>query len=76
MIGNMNKLANYNFNEIYDLAAIIDHSAKFEESFFKYDKKVFMDRATKFSKKTLLPLYITSKALHYFGNQFKRTNKL
>lgn len=68
----MDELQDYKFNEIYDLAALIDSSAKYESSFFNYDRNLFINRASKFSKKTLLHLYITSTSLNHFRTQFRK----
>lgn len=72
----MDELQDYKFNEIYDLAAIIDSHAKYENSFFNYDRTTFVNRASKFSKKTLLHLYITSAALNYFRTKFRKESDL
>ncbi len=68
----MNELKDYNFNQIYDFAALIDSSARCENPFFNYNRKLFINRASKFSKKTLLHLYITSIALNHFEREFRK----
>lgn len=67
----MNELQNFKFNEIYDFAAIIDNAARFDQTFFNYDSTIFRSRASRFSKQTLLHLYISSTTLNHFGSQFK-----
>ncbi len=60
------------FNDIYELASIIDGSVKYDESFWNYNEHLFIKLASNFSKFTLLHLYIVTRALNYYHRYFRK----
>lgn len=68
----MNALQEFKFNCIYELADLIDNSVKLGFSFFNYNEEFFIQAATKFSKDTLLHLYIATTAINYHHSYFRK----
>lgn len=62
----------FKFKHIYTLAALIDESVFYGEGFWNYDEDYFRDASLAFSKKTLLHLYISTRALNYHRRDFKK----
>jgi len=72
----MNDLQQYNFNDIYELADLIDNSVKYDVQFWNYDSAFFITAATRFSKDTLLHLYIVTTALNHHHRDFRKNGDL
>ena len=72
----MNDLQEFKFNNIYELADLIDNFVKAEVQFWNYDTNYFINAATKFSKYTLLHLYIVTTALNYHHRDFLKNGDL
>ena len=72
----MNGLQEFKFNHIYELVDLIDGSVKAGVSFWNYDEDVFIRSATKFSKETLLHLYIVTTAINYHHKDFRKNGNL
>jgi 5-methylcytosine-specific restriction endonuclease McrA len=68
----MNYLKEFKFDYIYELADLIDNSVKSKVNFWNFDTDYFINAATKFSKDTLLHLYIVTTALNYHGRDFSK----
>ena len=68
----MTDLQEFKFNSIYELADLVDNSVKGEVEFWNYDSDFFIQSATKFSKDTLLHLYIVTTALNYHHRDFRK----
>ncbi len=68
----MNELQEFKFNYIYKLADLIDNSVKADVQFWNYNTELFIDSATKFSKNSLLHMYIVTTALNYYHREFRK----
>jgi len=62
----------YKFNDIYGLASLIDESVRYSESFWNYNEEMFIESSSKFSKFTLLHLYIITRALNHYRRDFRK----
>lgn len=72
----MSSLQEFKFNNIYELADIVDGSVKAGLGFWNYNKDYFIQAATKFSKDTLLHLYIVTTAFNYHRRDFRKNGDL
>ena len=68
----MEILQDYKFGSTYELADLIDRHVRAKEGFWNFDIDFFISSATKFSKDTLLHLYIVTTALNYHGRDFRK----
>lgn len=68
----MTALQEFKFKNTYELADLIDTHVKAEVEFWNYNKQFFINSATKFSKNTLLHLYIVTTALNYYHRNFRK----
>lgn len=68
----MKDLKEYKFNSIYELVDLVDGSVKHGAEFQNYDEELFIKNATKFSKFTLLHLYIITTAFNYYRRDFRK----
>lgn len=68
----MNDLQEFKFNYIYELADLIDNSVKADVQFWNYNTELFINSATKFSKNSLLHMYIVTTALNYYHREFRK----
>jgi hypothetical protein len=68
----MNGLIEFKFRDVYDLADLIDNSVKGEAYFWNYNDDFFINAACRFSKDTLLHLYIVTTALNYYRRDFRK----
>ncbi len=62
----------YKFNDIYELVSLIDGSVRFGESFWNYNEEVFINSSSKFSKFTLLHLYVITMAFNHHMRDFRK----
>ncbi|MBN9295665.1 MAG: HNH endonuclease [Filimonas sp.] len=68
----MTTLQEFKFNYIYELADLIDNSVKAGIEFWNYNNHFFIHAAIKFSKDTLLHLYIVTTAINYHRRDFRK----
>lgn len=68
----MNELQEFKFDCIYELAELIDNSVKADVQFWNYNQENFINAATKFSKDSLLHLYIVTTSLNYYRREFHK----
>lgn len=68
----MNTLQEFKSQNIYEIADLIDNSAKAGVEFWNYNEKYFVDASTKFSKETLLHMYIAITAMNYYRRDFRK----
>ena len=68
----MSALQEFKFKNIYELADLIDGHVRAEVEFWNYNEGIFVDAATRFSKDTLLHLYIVTTALNYHRRDFRK----
>lgn len=68
----MYSLQEYHFNSIYKLADLIDESVNAEVEFWNFDDDYFIRCATRFSKETLLHLYIVVTAMNDYHRFYRR----
>lgn len=66
----------FKYNNIYELADLIESSMKAGVSFWNHDTGFFIQAATKFSKDTLLHLYIVTTAINYYHRDFRKNGDL
>lgn len=69
-------LHKFNFNNTYELADLIDQSVKSGVEFWNYDVDFFIKAATRFSRDTLLHLYIVTTAINYYHRDFRENGDL
>lgn len=62
----------FKFQDIYNLASLIDQSVDYEEGFWNFDIEYFLNASTSFSRDTLLHQYIVTRALNYYGRYFRK----
>ncbi len=62
----------FKFTDIYELVSIIDRSVRYGESFWNYNEGIFIESSTKFTKDTLLHLYIVTRAMNYHSRNFRK----
>lgn len=72
----MELLQEFKFKNIYELAELIDGSVKAEVELSRYDEEYFIGAATRFSKKTLLHLYIVTTAINFYRRDFRKNGDL
>ena len=72
----MDELQEFKFNNIYELADLIDNSVKADVQFWNYDTDFFINAATKFSKDSLLHLYIVTTAFNYYRRDFRKNGDM
>ncbi|MGQ3014222.1 MAG: HNH endonuclease [Flavobacteriales bacterium] len=72
----MIELQEFKFNNVYKLAHLIDGSVKSGVNFWNHNEDAFIQSATKFSKNTLLHLYIVTIAINYHHYDFKKNGEL
>lgn len=68
----MNKLREFKFNKIYELADLIDNSVKSEVEFWNYNEEYFVEAATKFSRDSLLHQYIATTAINFYRRDIRK----
>ncbi len=68
----MNTLQEFKFKNIYELTDLIDGHVKADVEFWNYNEEYFLNTATKFSKDTLLHLYIVTTALNFYRRDFRK----
>jgi len=68
----MSELVEYKFESIYKFIDIIHQSVKSEVEFWGYNEDEFIESAVKFSKKSLLHIYIQSTLFFYFKRDFNK----
>jgi len=68
----MKDLHDYKFNSTYELADLIDGSARASMGFWNFNERDFINSATKFSKYTLLHMYIEAIAFNYHYRDFRK----
>lgn len=68
----METLKEFHYSSTYELADLIDGSVKEGISFWNYNEDYFINASCKFSKDTLLHLYIVITALNYYTNYYRR----
>jgi hypothetical protein len=66
----MIELQEFKFNNIYELARLIDISVRCEIELWNYEEDFFIHSATSFSKDTLLHLYIVVTAMNHYHENF------
>ncbi len=66
----MKEPQSYKFKSTYELADLIDNSVQNSVNFWNYDEVFFIKAATKFSKDTLLHLYIVTTAMNFYRKDF------
>lgn len=70
-------LQEYEFdNIVYEIASLIDGSVTAEVDFWNFNIRIFVSRATTFSKKTLLHLYIVTTTLNHYHREFRKNGDL
>ncbi len=72
----MSTLQEFKFKNIYELADLIDSHVKEGTEFWNYNDDYFLNAATKFSKSTLLHLYIITTAFNYYRRDFRKNGDL
>ncbi|NOQ24591.1 MAG: hypothetical protein GQ564_04440 [Bacteroidales bacterium] len=65
-------LLEFKFDNIYKLADIVDNCVKAEIQIWNYNEEYFINSATKFSKDTLLHLYIVTTAFNHYHRYFRK----
>ena len=68
----MNNIETYKFKSIYKLADLVEESVECDTELFNYNPDIFVDISTKFSKFSLLHLYIIVTALNYYRRDFSK----
>lgn len=68
----MVELQEFKYKDVYELADLIDRSVKADVGFWNYNVDFFIQAATKFSKDTLLHLYIVTTAINYYHREFRK----
>ena len=66
----------YKHNYIYELTNLVEYSVRAKIHFWNFNIDVFINAATKFSKNTLLHLYIKTTALNYYHRAFFKNGDL
>lgn len=72
----MSILKEFNFQNTYELADLIDNLVKADVDFWNYNEELFVESATKFSKDTLLHLYIVTAAINHYRREFRKNGDL
>lgn len=72
----MKSLQEFQFNNIYQLADLIDKSVKAKIEIWNYNLDLFVKTATKFSRYTMLHLYIVTTALNYYHRDFLKNEDM
>jgi len=72
----MESLQEFHYNSIYELADLIDSSVKAEVDFWGHNEEYFIEISSKFSKDTLLHLYIVITATNFYRRDFKKNPEL
>lgn len=72
----METLQEFRYNSIYELADLIDGSVKDEVCFWNYNEEYFIEICSKFSKDTLLHLYIVITAINFYRRDFRKNPEL
>jgi hypothetical protein len=67
----MNIIQEFKFKNIYELTDMIDSHVKAEVELWNYNTEYFINGATRFSKSTLLHLYIVTTAFNYYRTDFR-----
>lgn len=68
----MDTLQEFKFKNIYELTDLIDGHVKADVEFWNYNDEYFLNSAIKFSKDTLLHLYIVTTALNFYRRDFRK----
>lgn len=68
----MEQRSHFEFNSSYEFADLIEGSVKGQASFWNFDEKFFIKAASKFSKDTLLHLYIVTTSINYHRRNFRK----
>lgn len=72
----MTELQEFEFTNTYELTAIIDNCVRSEIAFWNYADDFFINSATKFSKDTLLHLYIVTTAMNHYRSEFSKNGDM
>lgn len=72
----MNTLADYKFKRIYELVDLVQGSADAGVELWNFDEEFFIKASSKFSKDTLLHLYIVVTAMNYYYRDFLKNGDL
>ena len=72
----METLQKFHYNSIYELADLIDGSIKAEVAFWNYNEEYFIETSSKFSKDTLLHLYIVITAINFYRRDFRKSPEI
>lgn len=72
----MKTLADYKFKRIYELVDLVQGSAEAGIELWNFDVDYFIKASTKFSKDTLLHLYIVVTAMNYYHRDFRKNGDL
>ena len=62
----------FHFHTTYELAHIIDSSVFGHQEFWNFNEDIFINCSVKFSKFTLLHLYIIASSLNYYRRYFRK----
>jgi len=76
MKSSIKNLREYRFNFIYELAELIDVSIKDNVEFWNYNESYFLQACVKFSKNSLLHLYISATAMNFYRREFRKNGDL
>lgn len=66
----------FKFFSIYELVSLIDWYVDSGEEFYNFNEEMFIESATKFSKDTLLHLYIVTRAINHYSRDFRKNGDL
>ncbi|RYX84978.1 HNH endonuclease, partial [bacterium] len=69
-------LQEFRFKNIYELTGVIDDSVNAKIEFWNYEETFFINAATRFSKDTLLHLYIVTTAVNHYRSNFRNDGDL
>lgn len=72
----MNILQEFKFQNIYELADLIDNLVKTDIDIWNYNEELFIESATRFSKDTLLHLYMVTAAINHYRRDFRKNGEL
>lgn len=72
----MDTLQEFRFKNIYELTGVIDNSVNEEIELWNYKEDFFINSATRFSKDTLLHLYIVTTAVNHYRSNFRNNGDL
>lgn len=68
----MKDFVEFKFNSVYSIADLTDDSIKGGAEFWNYNQALYISSATKFSKFTLLHLYIITNCFNHYRRDFRK----